>query len=139
MTKRKNKNATVLVCDDEKLIRDILHDYLTDRGYKVLLAKNGKECIEHVQLNAPDAILLDIIMPEMDGISVIRQLRTLGSDIPILVLSSKHDLGHSVETRELSLGQFIPKPLRLADVEFMIEAALLEAQDALEDDWYQKT
>ncbi len=130
MKKNQNHASTILVCDDEKYIRDTLHDYLVGQGYHVLLASNGIECLEQTKKAHPDAILLDIIMPKMDGISVIRQLRKDGSDIPILVLSARHELGPTVETDELSLGQFIPKPIRLSEIEFLIETAILEAQDA---------
>lgn len=130
MKKNHNANCTVLVCDDEKYIRENLRDYLENHGYKVVLASDGIECLEQNKNNKIDAILLDIIMPRMDGISVIRQLRKEGSNIPILVLSARHELGPSVETEELSLGQFIPKPIRLSEVEFLVETAIMEAQDA---------
>ncbi len=136
MKKHHSSNSTILVCDDEKFIRESLHDYLVRKGYKVVLAANGIECLEQAKKSRPDAILLDIIMPKMDGISVIRQLRKEKSDIPILVLSASHELGPSIETEELSLGQFIPKPIRLSEIEFLIETAILEAEDAKEDHWY---
>jgi DNA-binding response OmpR family regulator len=130
MKKASNQNATILVCDDEKFIRESIHDYLKNSGFNVVTAENGIECLEKVKSSKPDVILLDIIMPKMDGISVIRQLRKEGSRIPILVLSARHELGPSIEVDELSLGQFIPKPVRLSEIEFLLETALLEDQDA---------
>ncbi len=138
MKKHHSPNSTILVCDDEKYIRESLHDYLTEHGYKVVLAADGIECLEQTKKAKPDAILLDIIMPKMDGISVIRQLRKEGSEIPILVLSASHEPGPTVETEELSLGQFIPKPIRLSEIEFLIETAILEAEDAKGDHWYYR-
>ncbi len=130
MKKHLNNNSTILVCDDEKYIRESIHDYLVAHGYNVVLASDGIECLEQMKIARPQALLLDIIMPKMDGISVIRQLRKEGTDIPILVLSASHELGPEIEVHELSLGQFIPKPVRLSEIEYFIETAILEAEDA---------
>lgn len=134
MKKHPNAQSTILVCDDEKYIRESIHDYLVAHGYKVVLAADGIECLEQMKKVKPQAVLLDIIMPKMDGISVIRQLKKERSDIPILVLSGSHELGPSIEVEELSLGQFIPKPVRLSEIEYFIETALLEAEDAKDHD-----
>ncbi|OPZ23888.1 MAG: Response regulator MprA [bacterium ADurb.BinA186] len=130
MKKHHNSNSTILVCDDEKYVRESLHDYLARQGYNVVLAADGVECVEQSKKIKPDLILLDIVMPKTDGINVIRQLRKTQPDIPILVLSASHELGPHVEVEELSLGQFIPKPIRLSEIEYLLETALLEVEDA---------
>ena len=67
---------TILIIDDEDDIREILGYNLTKEGYKVLQASNGKDGIEMAQKNNPDLVLLDVMMPEMDGIEVCEQLRS---------------------------------------------------------------
>jgi len=130
----KGRAPKIIVCDDEPHICKLISEHLTDVGYKVRVAKDGQECLSEVADDMPDAIILDLKMPRMNGIEVIRELRRMNASVPILVLSGFHDLGHEVEVKELSLGVFTGKPFRLSEVTELLESALLEAKDATGSD-----
>ncbi len=124
------KKHRLLVCDDEMLVRDFLTEQLRDEGYDVDEAKDGIECLSLIEKHRPDALLLDLRMPNMDGMTVIRKMREMGVTIPILVISSHEDLGQQMEIDELQVGAFIPKPFDPSEVSALVQAALLEVADA---------
>jgi len=82
-------NKTILIVDDSKLNIQILSDILKTRFYKITLAKNGKEALEFVKIRKPDLILLDIMMPEINGFEVCKLLKNNSetADIPIIFIS----------------------------------------------------
>ena len=83
----------VLVVDDEREIRDLLKEFLTTEAYEVILASNGKEAIELAERGHPDVVLLDVRMPEIDGIKVCQRLKAKPSTqfIPIIVITGYVD------------------------------------------------
>jgi CheY-like chemotaxis protein len=86
-----NKNVKVLVVEDEEIICKTYADELTDSGYTVLVAGNGKEGLELALHEKPDIILLDILMPVMDGLSMMEQLRkegVYGKNVPVILLTN---------------------------------------------------
>ena len=83
-----NKQQTVLIADDEPQIREILSIYFKKEGFKVIEAADGAEALVQVQAGKPDIILLDIMMPVLDGLEVCKQVRKI-SDIPIIMLTAK--------------------------------------------------
>ncbi|HSR38468.1 MAG TPA: response regulator, partial [Phnomibacter sp.] len=105
-----NNNAAILIVDDDDSIRSLLHQELGDAGYTIYEARNGKEALESVRKNRPDLIILDIMMPEMNGFDVEAVLKndpqTL--DIPIIVLSIVQD-----KTRGFRIGidRYLTKPI----------------------------
>jgi len=80
--------AKLLVVDDEENIRFLYEQELLDEGYQILLARDGKECLDMVQLHAPDLIILDIRMPRMDGLEAIGKIIEINKDIPIIINSA---------------------------------------------------
>jgi len=68
--------STILVVDDESTIRDLAQMILEDAGYRVVLAQNGKEALQKIQAEAPDLVLLDMVMPEMSGLEVCKRLKS---------------------------------------------------------------
>ena len=111
MTKEKQ---TLLIADDSRLNVNILVDIFKD-DYAITVAKNGRQALQRVAANPPDLILLDVLMPEMDGYEVCRQLKAdpLTEDIPIVFITSLKD--NEDESMGLSLGaiDFIKKPLKV--------------------------
>ena len=86
--------AYVLVVDDEAAIRDSLHMILEYEGYRVEEAGNGSQALSKVAERAPDAIVLDIKMPEMDGLELLKALRERGYEMPVLMISARADIQH---------------------------------------------
>lgn len=87
----------ILLVDDEEDIRGLYRDVFEDEGYRVATAKDGHEALEEFQKSRPDLVILDIQMPDMDGINVLRQMKMHDSTVPIILSSAyqeyKQDLG----------------------------------------------
>ncbi len=79
---------TILVVDDEKNIRILLNEELTDEGYDVVLAKNGAEALDVIKSEKPDLVTLDIKMPGEDGLSILRKIRETEYDLPVIICSA---------------------------------------------------
>ena len=120
----------ILVVDDEKYVVELIRDILESGGYKVIPAYNAKEALEKVYTESPDLILLDILMPKVDGYQVCREIRgdLLLSNIPIIMLTVKG--GEKDEIKGLGIGadDYIVKPFRpgvlLARVKMVLKRTL---------------
>jgi len=109
---RESVRASVLVVDDEESIRDSLRMILEYEGYRVEEASGGAEALARLADRPPDAVLLDIKMPEMDGLTVLGKLRERGYDMPVLVISGHGDISTAVEAIRLGAYDFFEKPLQ---------------------------
>jgi DNA-binding response OmpR family regulator len=99
----------VLVAEDEERLRKIVRTYLQRDGYEVLEAKNGQEAIDLLDENAVDLVILDVMMPEVDGWSVLRQLRS-ESDLPVIMLTARGDEEDKLFGFELGAEDYMTKP-----------------------------
>jgi DNA-binding response OmpR family regulator len=88
VTAVQNKARAVLIVDDDAALRRMLRLTLLDGGFDVRLAENGRAALEAIAEQAPDAVVLDLEMPEMDGRTLIRELRERGIDVPVLIVSA---------------------------------------------------
>jgi CheY-like chemotaxis protein len=107
------KNSTILVVDDDGSIRSLLHQELSDAGYLIEEATNGKEALESIRRNKPDLIILDIMMPEMNGFDVAAVLKNdpHTMDIPIIVLSIVQDKARGYR---IGVDRYLTKPIDTA-------------------------
>jgi two-component system nitrogen regulation response regulator NtrX len=121
----------VLVVDDEAAIRDSLRMILEYEGYKVEEASGGAEAVAKVASLAPQAIILDIKMPEIDGLEVLRVLGNRGYEMPVLVISGHADLATAVEATRRGAYDFFEKPLQR-------ERVLLSLKNAIENNRLQR-
>ncbi len=103
----------VLVVDDERAILKVLSIKLRVSGYDVVTALNGKEALDLVRSAKPDIMLLDIIMPEMDGFEVLQRLRSF-SQLPVIVFSARPE--NAQKALELGANLFLPKPFDVDDL-----------------------
>ena len=107
--------STVLVVDDDPDIQIMLQEVLQDEGYNVRLASNGREALEHVERERPDLIVLDLMMPVMDGRQFYQQFRARHhvehARVPVLLVSAGHSLRETA--RELGTDGYLPKPFDL--------------------------
>lgn len=112
---------TILIADDEIEIVDLLRDFLEIDGYQVLTAYNGKEALEIVKAEEVDCILLDIMMPYMDGFTVCRELRKI-SDVPVLFLSAKQEDVDKIRGLNLGADDYIVKSATPGEIVARIKA-----------------
>lgn len=101
----------ILMVDDDATIRDAFSQYLRLRGYTVTLAPDGLEALEAFAAHRPDVVISDIQMPMMGGIDLLRGLRQLDAELPVVMVSGTSDLGHVVEALKLGAWDFLTKPL----------------------------
>lgn len=103
---------TILVCDDDPLLVDIVKFRLTSRGYDVEVASDGGDALKRIAKSAPDAIVLDCMMPILDGLQVLRRLRDDPDtrDIPVVMLSARKQEADVVGALELGARDYMVKP-----------------------------
>jgi two-component system, OmpR family, KDP operon response regulator KdpE len=106
----------VLLVDDEPAIRRFLRLSFDAEGYQVEEAGDGKAALDMLQTKAPDLLILDLGLPDLDGFEVIRQLRDLGSSIPIVVLSSRTDEKGKVQALDLGADDYVTKPFGIDEL-----------------------
>ncbi len=114
----------VLVVDDEPPIRRFLRTSLSAQGYHVLEAENGVEALDLIDRNPPDVVVLDLGLPDMDGVEAIRRLRDRGLTIPIVVLSSRTDETGKVQALDLGADDYVTKPFGMDELLARLRAAL---------------
>ena len=105
----------ILIVEDEANIRELLRLYLEREGYTVLEAENGVEGINKWKSDKPDMLLLDVMMPVMDGWAVCREIRA-ESDVPIIMLTAKGETADRVSGLEMGADDYIVKPLEMPEV-----------------------
>ena len=122
---------TILVVDDTASVRQLLQDYLTQQGFRVVTAANGQEAIYAARHSNPDAILLDIMMPQMDGFEFLRHYRK-EKQTPIIVITAKEEETDAVLGLELGADDYVIKPFRMRELLSRIRA-VLRRQEAAAD------
>jgi DNA-binding response OmpR family regulator len=116
----------ILVVDDTRNVQVLLSDFLTSHDYEVLVASDGREALEVVQEANPDLILLDIMMPNMDGYQFISQLRR-SHRIPVIMITAKQQEADIIRGFDLGTDDYIIKPFRMRELLVRIRAVLRRA------------
>ena len=119
----------ILTVDDELSILRFLRSNLEDRGFTVISATNGEEALHMIEMELPDLIILDIMMPKMDGFEVCRQLREW-SQIPIIMLSARGDEKDKVRCLDLGADDYIVKPFGADELIARVSAVLRRTKTA---------
>ncbi len=121
-------NWSVLVVDDEPLTQDLLRLMLEPAGFRVTGAEHGLEALQKVQQNKPDIMILDVMMPHMDGIAVCRKIRSNPetADLPIVMLSGKTHLNAVEEGMEAGANRYLAKPMSRNDLIQSLREVLAE-------------
>ena len=114
----------VLVVDDDRAVRESLRRSLEFNGYDVLLAADGAEGLATVGAQHPDVVVMDVMMPRLDGIETTRALRTAGNDVPILVLTARDAVGDRVEGLDAGADDYLTKPFALEELLARLRALL---------------
>jgi two-component system, OmpR family, response regulator MprA len=114
----------VLVVDDDKAVRESLRRSLEFNGYDVRLAADGAEALAGIAGADPDVVVMDVMMPRLDGIETTKALRTAGNDVPILVLTARDAVGDRVEGLDAGADDYLTKPFALQELLARLRALL---------------
>ena len=117
----------ILVVDDDRAVRESLRRSLSFNGYTVELATDGQDALEKVAAARPDAMVLDVMMPRVDGLEVCRRLRSTGDDLPILVLTARDSVSERVSGLDAGADDYLPKPFALEELLARLRALLRRA------------
>jgi two-component system, OmpR family, response regulator MprA len=116
--------ARLLVVDDEQAVRDALRRALRLEGYDVELAADGEEALVALARDEPDAVVLDVLMPGVDGLVVCRRLRERGSRVPVLMLTARDAIGDRVAGLDAGADDYVVKPFALEELLARVRALL---------------
>jgi len=114
----------ILVVDDDRSVRESLRRSLAFNGYQVDLASDGQAALDAVTAQRPDAMVLDVMMPRLDGLEVCRRMRAGGDDLPILVLTARDAVSDRVSGLDAGADDYLPKPFALEELLARLRALL---------------
>ena len=114
----------ILIADDDRAIRDALERAIGLEGYEVELVNDGAAALEAVARNAPDLLILDVMMPSIDGLGVCRALRNQGNRTPILILTARIEVSDRVSGLDAGADDYLPKPFALDELLARMRALL---------------
>lgn len=118
----------ILVVDDEAGIRELLSEILFDEGYGVLLAENAEQARQQLELHNPDVILLDIWMPDMDGLTLLKEWVEQGQlNMPVIMMSGHGTIETALEATRIGAADFLEKPVALKKLLATVENVLKRA------------
>lgn len=128
-----NQEARLVVVDDEPSIRELLSASLRFSGFEVITASNGTEAIEVIVDSQPDLIIMDVMMPDVDGFTVTSRIRQEGIDAPVLFLTARDDTQDKVMGLTVGGDDYVTKPFSLEEVVARIRAILRRTREEVED------
>lgn len=134
MSQRVQHKPRVLVVDDDRAVRESLRRSLEFNGYDVHLACDGAEALAGIGRVGPDVVVMDVMMPKLDGLDATRALRTAGNDVPILVLTARDAVGDRVEGLDAGADDYLTKPFALQELLARLRALLRRVGPATEGD-----
>jgi two-component system, OmpR family, response regulator MprA len=123
----------ILVVDDDQAVRDSLRRSLAFNGYEVELAADGLAALEAIARRRPDAVVLDVMMPRLDGLETCRRLRSAGEDLPVLLLTARDAVPDRVAGLDAGADDYLPKPFALEEMLARLRALLRRTQGALSE------
>ena len=106
----------LLIFEDDEILRSMLVDFFSGQGATVATAANGQGALDRIEKEKPDVIILDMIMPIVDGWTTLRELRSSGNELPVLVLTDKGSVADRVNGLELGADDYLAKPIRKDDL-----------------------
>lgn len=123
--------TTILVVDDQASVRQLLQEYLSEHGFRVITASDGQSALYMARHENPDLILLDLMMPRMDGYQFIKQFRQ-ERQTPIIIVTAREEESDAVLGLELGADDYVIKPFRLRELVARIRATLRRVSEASE-------
>ena len=116
-------DKTILIVDDDAKLRALLDEYLASYGFKVSMLPDGSTVLKTIQLNAPNLVILDIMLPDRNGLEVLREIR-MQSQIPVIMLTAKGEDADRIVGLELGADDYLPKPFNPRELLARIKAVL---------------
>jgi DNA-binding response OmpR family regulator len=126
-------NATILVVEDEPSIAEVVNLYLHRAGYQVLLKQDGQAALDTMEHQLPDLVVLDLMLPKVDGLAITRWLRDR-SDVPIIMLTARRDEADRIAGLEMGADDYIVKPFSPQELVSRVRAVLRRARGPSEND-----
>jgi len=121
ITQVRGEIMKILICDDEALIREVIKEYLKIEGYEVLEAEDGNIAVSQVKENNIDLVIMDIMMPKMDGYQAVREIKKI-KDVPVLMLSARGEEFDKLLGFELGIDDYVTKPFSPKELVARIKA-----------------
>lgn len=132
--KSRGELMNLLIADDEILIREVVKEYALHEGYQIFEANNGEEALEIIEKEIIDCIILDIMMPKLDGISMLKQMKKT-KNIPTIILSARGDEYDKLSGFDLGIDDYLTKPFSPKELMARIKA-ILKRCNKIEEDIY---
>jgi two-component system, OmpR family, response regulator MprA len=126
----------ILVVDDERAVRESLRRALELEGYEIELAADGREALSRLMENGdsqPDAVILDVLMPGVDGLEVCRRLRRGGNGVPVLMLTARDEIENRVSGLDAGADDYVTKPFALEELVARVRALLRRTSDTSDE------
>jgi DNA-binding response OmpR family regulator len=125
--------ASILVVDDEPMVREVLSRYLSKEGFDVWAAEDGEEALARYARAAPDLVLLDLMLPKIDGYEVFRRIREQGGRTPVIMLTAKGEETDRIVGLELGADDYVAKPFSPREVVARVRAVLRRTDGSTSD------
>jgi len=119
----------ILVVDDEPQVRQLMEHFLAERGYEVRVAETGRLGLEALDTFTPDVVLLDMHMPEMDGLETLERLVARAPSLPVIMVTVNDDVETTSRLLQLGAADYVPKPFNLEYLEQAINIQLSATRD----------
>jgi DNA-binding response OmpR family regulator len=119
----------ILVVDDEPEVRQLMEHFLTERGYEVRIAENGRLALAALDTFMADVVLLDMHMPEMDGLETLKRLAVRSPSLPVIMVTVNDDVETTTHLLQMGAADYVPKPFNLEYLEQAINIQLSATRD----------
>jgi len=123
-------NNIILIVDDDENITSLLKKYFSNENFTVITAADGVEAVNAIKKNKPDVVVLDLMLPKMDGFEVLRQTRKAGLNLPVLMLTSRDEEADKLVGLEIGADDYIAKPFSPKEVVARVRAVLRRVKGA---------
>jgi len=119
----------ILVVDDEPEVRQLMEHFLTGCGYEVRIAENGRQALAALDTFMADVVLLDMHMPEMDGLETLKRLAARSPSLPVIMVTVNDDVETTTHLLQMGAADYVPKPFNLEYLEQAINIQLSATRD----------
>jgi len=124
----------VLLVDDDRAVREALRRALSLAGYEVQLAEDGEQALEAIVQSVPEAVVLDVGLPGIDGVEVCRRLRMIGNRVPILILTARDEIADRIDGLDAGADDYMVKPFDVGELKARLRALLRRANPETDSD-----